>query len=141
MQTLGELENLLKESWTKETSVDSNWSEDNPALGQCAVTALVVNDYFGGKIMRCMASTGSHYYNELEGITVDLTRSQFGNEEHEYENGEERTREYLLSNENTKSRYELLSNNVKTNDEIAEILRVIKEKKENKRKSFFGRKK
>ena len=113
--TLWEFEEILKASWTKDTSIDKNWSEDNVSLGQCAVTALVVNDYFGGKIMRCMTSTGSHYYNILNDgcLLVDFTKGQFGDEIPHYETGEERTREYLLSNENTKSRYLKLLKNVK----------------------------
>ena len=113
--TLWEFEEILKASWTKETSIDKNWSEDNVSLGQSAVTALVVNDYFGGKIMRCMTSTKSHYYNILNDgcLLVDFTREQFGDEMPHYEAGEERTREYLLSNENTKSRYLKLLKNVK----------------------------
>ena len=113
--TLKDLEEVLKKSWSKETSVDENWSADNPSLGQCAVTALVVNDYFGGKIMRCMASTGSHYYNEIDGKLIDLTASQFMGETPQYELGEERTRTYLVSNENTRERYKKLSENVRLN--------------------------
>jgi hypothetical protein len=42
------LKNILKKAWSKETSsVPDQWSKFNPALGQCAVTALAVNDYFG----------------------------------------------------------------------------------------------
>lgn len=126
---LWELEELLELSWDKETSVDENWSSDNSSLGQCAVTALVVNDYFGGKIMRCMASTGSHYYNEIDGELIDLTASQFGDEAPQYELGEERTREYLLSNENTKERYLKLSQNVKDNIKLKEDLESVVLKK------------
>ena len=91
-----------------------SWDESNPSLGQCAITALIVNDYYGGKIMRCMASSGSHYYNMIENELVDLTVEQFLGEIPEYEKGEERTREYLLGNEDTKSRYLLLNKNLKS---------------------------
>ena len=107
------LESMLKKSWTKDTCVAScrdGWSEENPCVGQCAITALIVNDYIGGKIMRCMTSTGSHYFNMIDGIVVDLTKDQF-EERVPYEESSERTREYLLSNEDTKNRYfELLKN-------------------------------
>lgn len=129
---LWELEEYLNMSWSKETSVDENWNVKNPALGQCAVTSLVVNDYYGGKIMRCMTSTGSHYYNLIDNRIIDLTASQFEDEIPPYETGEERTREYLLSNENTKKRYELLSKNVKDNMELKEELEAFVLKKAKK---------
>ena len=113
---IGQLKKLLIQSWDSETCVkglQAEWSKDNPSLGQCAITALIVNDYFGGKIMRCMASSGSHYYNLIDGQLVDLTVEQFLGEIPQYEQGEERTREYLLSNEDTKKRYEKLLYNLK----------------------------
>jgi len=40
----------LRRSWSPETS--SGWTRDNPASGQCGVTALVVHDKFGGEILK-----------------------------------------------------------------------------------------
>lgn len=120
--TIDDLKELLICSWDKDTcspGLRSGWSEENPSLGQCAITSLIVNDFFGGKIMRCMASSGSHYYNMIDDERYDLTVEQFLGEIPQYENGEERTREYLLSNEDTKNRYLLLNKNLQ---------RVIKEK-------------
>ena len=34
-----------------DTSDDAAWSEDNPTLGQCAVTAYVMREHFGGEIL------------------------------------------------------------------------------------------
>ena len=113
---ISQLKELLGNSWRLETcspGLKSEWLKDNPSLGQCAITALIVNDYFGGKIMRCMASSGSHYYNQIDGEIVDLTVEQFLGEIPQYESGEERTREYLLSNEDTKNRYKKLLYNLK----------------------------
>lgn len=122
---LEELERLLNKSWSRETcspGLRDNWNEDNPSLGQCAITALIVNDYFGGKIMRCMASSGSHYYNLIEDKIVDLTVSQFLGEVPLYGQGEERTREYLLGNEDTKNRYlmlcDILNNLIKEKNHV-----------------------
>ncbi len=106
-----ELKELLSECWNIETcspGLKDKWSEDNPSIGQCAITALIVNDYFDGKIMRCMSSSGSHYYNIVDDKIIDLTKEQFLGEIPLYEEGQERTREYLLSNEDTKKRYLLL---------------------------------
>lgn len=113
---IGELKKLLSFSWKVETcspGLRNYWNEENPSLGQCAITALIVNDYFGGKIMRCMASTGSHYYNLIGNEIIDLTVEQFLIEIPEYEFGQERTREYLLSNDDTRNRYTRLLYNLK----------------------------
>lgn len=112
---IGQLKQLLIQSWDLRTcspGLRDKWNEENPSLGQCAITALIVNDFFGGKIMRCMASSGSHYYNIIDDELLDLTVEQFLGEIPQYENGEERTREYLLSNEDTKNRYLLLNKNL-----------------------------
>lgn len=112
---------VISKSWNSETCVPSlreKWSEENPSLGQCAITALVVNDFLGGNIMRCMSSTGSHYYNFIDNEIMDFTREQFGQETPDYEHGEERSREYLLGNEDTKARYTRLVNNVRENISI-----------------------
>lgn len=112
-----ELKYILSLSWSRETcspGLKDNWSDENSALGQCAVTSLIVNDFMGGKIMRCMCETGSHYYNLIDGKVIDLTSSQF-NEIPDYSKGEERTREYLLANVDTKNRYLILLESVKNN--------------------------
>ena len=110
-----ELKESLKKAWTQETcspGLKDVWSVDNPSLGQCAITALIVNEEFGGDIMRCMSPTGSHYYNLIDGKIVDLTKDQFLGQEPEYAFGAVRTREYLLGNEDTKNRYQLLKRNL-----------------------------
>lgn len=109
------LKTYLFNSWEKETclsSFRSNWTIDDLSLSQSDITSLVVNDYYGGKIMRCMTSSGIHYYNTIDDEVIDLTKEQFHGEKIQYDNGEEITREYLLSNEDTKSRYLLLKNNI-----------------------------
>lgn len=113
-----ELKQLLMKSWDLETcspGLRDKWSEENPSLGQCAVTTLIVNDFFEGKIMRCMTSSGSHYYNLIDGKIFDLTIEQFLGEIPQYEKGEERSRDYLLSNEETKNRYLLLNKKLQKN--------------------------
>ena len=59
-----------------------NFVSSNLAWGQCAVTALVVQDYLGGKLVRIPVSNIvgmlSHYYNELpDAKEIDLSKSQF----------------------------------------------------------------
>lgn len=85
----------------------------NTSIEQCAITSLIVNDLFGGKIMRCMSPLGNHYYNLIEGKIIDLIDERFLDEKPKYEDGVEITREYLLSDNDTKNKYEKLLYNLK----------------------------
>jgi len=120
---LSQLEEALKKSWCKETSSDAqNWTPENPAWGQCAVTSLLVNDYFGGKIVWAEATLPdgrkiSHYFNNYSSFEADLTRQQFPSgtiipKGIQKTKGFSTTREYILSYEQTKERYELLKKKV-----------------------------
>jgi N-acetylglutamate synthase-like GNAT family acetyltransferase len=47
-----DIELAIRESWSSETSDDPDeWSADNPARGQCGVTALLVRELLGGEIL------------------------------------------------------------------------------------------
>ena len=56
---LGQIEQIMKalyKSWSSDSS--SKWSQDNPAKGQCGVTALVVNVILGGEIRKTKLPEG-----------------------------------------------------------------------------------
>jgi hypothetical protein len=74
-QRIQEVLNVLFKVWSIESS--SKWTPQNPARGQCGVTALVVNDLFGGEILKTRVSEGWHFYNRINGERYDLTESQF----------------------------------------------------------------
>lgn len=109
------LQAQLKRAWSAGTSSDpAKWSPVNPAWGQCAVTALVVQDALGGALVRADVCGIAHYWNRLDdGQEVDLTREQFGLEVL-VPAGEERDREYVLSFPDTKRRYNLLKRRLRT---------------------------
>jgi hypothetical protein len=65
----------LRRAWSHETG--AKWREDNPACGQCSVTALVVQDVFGGEILTTRIGGAWHFYNQINGSRFDLTESQF----------------------------------------------------------------
>lgn len=69
------IENLLFQSWSSETS--SLWSQDNPARGQCDVTAILINECFGGEILKTFIDGQPHFYNCIDGVNYDFTASQF----------------------------------------------------------------
>jgi len=102
---LGTLRKQLREVWSKDTSFcPSEWSTANPALGQCTVTALIVQEIMGGELMRCEIDGGGHYFNHVDGHTIDLTASQF-QRRIKRDNAEIGEREYLLGNKDVLGRY------------------------------------
>ncbi|WP_243014071.1 YunG family protein [Brevibacillus borstelensis] len=74
-ERFSDLSKIFLKVWSIESS--SKWSSQNPANGQCGVTALVVNDLFGGEILKTKTPEGWHYYNKIDGIRCDFTESQF----------------------------------------------------------------
>ena len=108
---MSRLELRLSQVWSRDTSHEScaaNWGEDNKATGQCAITSLIVNDLFGGRIAKTRVGDVSHYFNVIDGQVVDLTKSQFGDAAVSYDDREEKTRDEMLSDDDTSRRYELL---------------------------------
>lgn len=76
----------LRESWGTDTCSPediSSWTPDNPARGQCATTAVVLHDYFGGSLLMGEVHVEGervdyHWWNRLpNGEEIDLTRGQF----------------------------------------------------------------
>jgi hypothetical protein len=65
----------LTKAWSRETS--SLWSPDNPARGQCGVTSLVVQDVFGGQILKTLIQQVPHFYNLIAERRFDFTSAQF----------------------------------------------------------------
>jgi hypothetical protein len=82
--TLHDVEQAIRAAWSRETSDDPDeWSESNPARGQCAVTALLLRELLGGDILvanvlRDGVRVDRHAWNLLPSrLTLDLTREQF----------------------------------------------------------------
>ncbi|SNZ11693.1 hypothetical protein SAMN05421503_2122 [Terribacillus aidingensis] len=72
------IKRALLHAWSLNTS--SKWTPVNPAKGQCSVTALVIQDIYGGEIMRTAAPEGWHFYNVINQRRLDFTASQFEEE-------------------------------------------------------------
>ncbi|MFB7178897.1 alpha/beta fold hydrolase [Streptomyces sp. NPDC056257] len=86
--TLADLEAAIRAGWSAETSEPAGiskvpWTPENPAWGQCDITALVVQDLVGGdlvlgEVFHDGRPEGYHWWNLLPGgVRVDLTREQF----------------------------------------------------------------
>lgn len=114
LETIDDLYNILRESWCKETaypSCQAEWVPNDPSYGQCAITAMLVYDMFGGTIHRIRVSGGgTHYFNKINGQYLDLTIEQFDlyNISVNYEPNEEMDRKYCGKNKDTQKRFELL---------------------------------
>lgn len=112
-----EFEVIMLEICDQETSQDSEaWTAENPLWGHCAVVSLLVQDVFGGDLLRVslegteFASSRSHYWNRLpNGIEHDFTRVQFDGRYPKGLKAEVCERSYVLSYQPTVQRYELLS--------------------------------
>ena len=49
---INELKQILIKSWSRVTCsprLMEKWSEENPSLGQCEITAMIVKDALGGR--------------------------------------------------------------------------------------------
>lgn len=83
---LPDVERALRASWSRDTSDDPDgWSTDNPALGQCAVSAIVLRAIYGGDIVIATVldrhgerTPDGHAWNVLpDGRSVDVSFDQF----------------------------------------------------------------
>ena len=78
--TISQFNGILRKIWCRETSAfPDEWTEENPALGQCAVTAMAACLYFGGEMITARTKNGGimHCWNRIKGVEVDFTKSQF----------------------------------------------------------------
>lgn len=69
----------MRNAYALETSeLPDDWTPANPRTGQCHVTSLIVGDRHGGRIFLGWTSDNVlHYWNVVDGITIDATRDQF----------------------------------------------------------------
>ena len=92
------------------------WSEDNKTLGQCSITAFLVQDIFGGDVYGILLSDGNfHCYNVIDGRQYDLTIEQFGDEAGKlvYDNSNPQNRDVHFAKEEKYERYLLLKSLLK----------------------------
>jgi hypothetical protein len=111
-----EIASVVARSWCKDTSYDpKGWSTRNRAWGQCAITALIVQDLLGGRLLRAQVNGHEHYWNLLPDTReLDLTREQFGGAP-EVGSALEVSRDYVLSFPDTVRRYQRLRELVERN--------------------------
>ena len=107
-----DLYDILSTIWCKDTCaprMQDRWTSDNKTLGQCSVTAFLVQDIFGGDVYGVRLDDGNyHCYNIVNGIKFDLTSEQF---DHEliYDDKYKQKREVHFSKLEKYERYKYLS--------------------------------
>lgn len=108
-----EVAQRIRTGWTADTSAYEGWvNEGVPAeSGQCAITALFIQEIYGGVLKRALVNGESHYWNEINDETVDLTRAQFASPL-VFEEETEREKEYVLSFPTTQERYSKMVRNI-----------------------------
>ena len=103
---------ILSDIWCAETCAPrlrDKWSKDNKTLGQCSVTAFLMQDIFGGKVFGILRPGGNyHCFNVVGDCVFDLTSEQFGDEVLNYDDSSEQLREIHFKKEEKRMRYELL---------------------------------
>ena len=103
---------LLSSVWCAETCAPrlrGEWTPENKTLGQCSVTAFLLQDLFGGNVFGVPLEDGNyHCFNVVGGCVFDLTSEQFGDTVLCYDNCPEQFREVHFAKEEKKLRYEAL---------------------------------
>lgn len=112
-----DLYDALSNIWCAETCAPrmrSDWTKENKTLGQCSITAFLVQDIFGGKVYGIKRPGGNfHCYNVIGNAKFDLTSEQFGEEVLDYTNNPEQFREVHFAKEEKRLRYESLKQRLK----------------------------
>ena len=87
----------------------NDWTPENKTLGQCSITAFLIQDIFGGEVYGILrAGSNYHCYNVIDGKKFDLTSEQFGDEILDYTDNPIQKREVHFAKEEKKLRYEYL---------------------------------
>ena len=118
------IQKVLLECYSKDLcypKVQDDWDENNKWFGMCAITSLIINDYFDGDICKIHVDGISHYFNLIDNTIIDLTSSQF-NHNIDYKNYQIIDRQKILTDD-TKDRYNILKARL-----IKELLKQADEK-------------
>ena len=118
------IQKVLLECYSKDLcypKVQNEWNDENKCLGMCAITSLIINDYFGGDICKIHVDEIGHYFNLVEDKIIDLTSSQF-NHEIDYKDYQIIDRQKILTDD-TKTRYHILKSKL-----IKALLKQVDEK-------------
>lgn len=118
VENIHQLYDALVHSWTRETCTSRlrhKWSDEDYTCGQCAITAFIVQDIFGGDIYEVpLENGGVHCFNIVDGLSVDLASEQFGDKvkDLDYAHATLQDREFRMQEPEKAERYERLKSNL-----------------------------
>ncbi len=118
------IQKVLLECYSKDLcypKVQDDWDENNKCFGMCAITSLIINDYFDGDICKIHVDGISHYFNLIDNKIIDLTSGQF-NHNIDYKDYQIIDRQKILTDD-TKNRYNILKARL-----IKKLLKQVDEK-------------
>ena len=105
---------LLSQIWSADTCAPrmrQSWSPENKTLGQCSITAFLLQDIYGGEVYGVPLGDGNyHCFNVVGDCVFDLTSEQFGTKKLNYVNCPKQERSIHFAKAEKKARYELLRN-------------------------------
>lgn len=110
--TPAEYYDLLSDIWSADTCAPrmrGDWRPENRTLGQCSITAFLMQELFGGRVCGVpLPEGGVHCFNMVDGHCFDLTSEQFGDRRLTYRDCQEQFREVHFAKEEKLARYRLL---------------------------------
>ena len=81
---------LLSQIWSADTCAPrmrQSWSPENKTLGQCSITAFLLQDIYGGEVYGVPLGDGNyHCFNVVGDCVFDLTSEQFEKQKLTYVN-------------------------------------------------------
>lgn len=110
------IQEFFSDFWSLQTTyTPSSWISENPARGQCVPSALAIQKYLGGEIVKCTLffknGSESHYWDIIGDDELDTTFIQY--KDHKIDNeifvGIVR-KDTLLLDHDTRKRYEHFMN-------------------------------
>ena len=103
---------LLSSVWSRMTCAPrmrEKWSEENKTLGQCSITAFLMQDIYGGEVYGVPLGDGNfHCFNVVGDRLFDLTSEQFGGVALDYSLSHKQSREIHFAKKEKEERYLLL---------------------------------
>ncbi len=75
-QRINDFIKVLSKCWSAETS--RYYDDRTPkSAGQCSVSAMLIQDYFGGEVRKIHVGKIAHFFNFIDGTIIDSTADQF----------------------------------------------------------------
>lgn len=100
---------ILDKIWCEDTCAPhmrKDWSAANKTLGQCSITAFLMQDLYGGKVYGIILPDGiRHCFNVVGDVMFDLTSEQFQGKKLGYSAAVEQSREEHFLRTEKKDRY------------------------------------